>query len=264
MTRKIIEINNLHYTYPDGSRALAGITLDVFEGDSVGIIGSNGAGKSTFLLHLNGILRSNGAVRIKGMEMTDKNLPHIRSMVGLVFQDPDNQLFMPTVFDDVGFGPINMGLKKNEVETRVQSALKEVDMLAFVKKSSHHLSIGEKKRVAIATVLSMNPQILVLDEPTSNLDPKRRQELIDLLNRLSLTKIIAAHDLDLISQTCSKIALMDQGRIVALGPASNILHDETTLAILGIKTHDLISASPNALRKPPTMPIKLAEESDLD
>lgn len=240
----MVEIKNLHYTYPDGSRALAGMNLDVFEGDSLGIIGSNGAGKSTFLLHLNGILQSNGAVRVMDMDMIDKNLPSIRSLVGLVFQDPDNQLFMPTVFDDVSFGPINMGLKKSEVETRVQSALAEVDMLAFVKRSSHHLSVGEKKRVAIATVLSMNPQILVLDEPSSNLDPKHRHELIDLLNKLPLTKIIATHDLDLVSHTCTKIALMDRGRIVASGSPSDILRDEAMLAILGIKPHDLISVHP--------------------
>jgi cobalt/nickel transport system ATP-binding protein len=243
MPRKIVEIKNLHYTYPDGSRALTGINLDVFEGDSLGIIGSNGAGKSTFLLHLNGILPSNGNVRVMEMDMTDNNLPLIRSLVGLVFQDPDNQLFMPTVFDDVGFGPINMGLKKNEVEKKVQSALAEVDMLPFVKRSSHHLSVGEKKRVAIATVLSMNPRILILDEPSSNLDPKHRHEIINLLNKLPLTKIIATHDLALVSQTCTKIALMDRGRIIALGSPSDILRDEAMLNILGIKSHDLISAS---------------------
>lgn len=233
----MVEVKDLYYTYPDGSRALTGVNLDVLEGESLGIIGSNGAGKSTFLLHLNGILQTNGAVRVMDMDMTDKNLPRIRSLVGLVFQDPDNQLFMPTVFDDVGFGPINMGLRKSEVERVVQSALAEVDMLAFVKRSAHHLSVGEKKRVAIATVLSMNPQILVLDEPGSNLDPKRRNKLIDLLNTLPLTKIIATHDLDLVSHTCTKVALMDLGKIVALGEPSDILRDEATLAILGIQSH---------------------------
>ena len=235
----MVEVKDLSYTYPDGSRALTGVNLDVFEGDSLGIIGSNGVGKSTFLLHLNGILQTNGAVRVMDMDMTDKNLPRIRSLVGLVFQDPDNQLFMPTVFDDVGFGPINMGLRESEVERMVQSALAEVDMLDFVKRSAHHLSVGEKKRVAIATVLSMNPQILVLDEPGSNLDPKRRNKLIDLLNTLPLTKIIATHDLDLVSHTCTKIALMDRGKIVALGDPLDILRDETTLAILGIQSHHL-------------------------
>jgi cobalt/nickel transport system ATP-binding protein len=158
----------------------------------------------------------------------------IRSRVGLVFQDPEHQLFMPTVFDDVGFGPVNMGMKKDDVVRSVQSALEEVDMLSFAERSSHHLSVGEKKRVAIATVLSMHPQILVLDEPSSNLDPKHRRELIHLLKKLTLTKIIATHDLDLVSEICTRVAILDKGRIVAAGPASAILQDKPLLA-----RHDL-------------------------
>ena len=234
MAHNAVEIKNLNYAYPDGTQALSHLDLDVFEGEAVGLIGPNGAGKSTLLLHLNGILRTDHQIRIFGLDITDNNLPMIRSRVGLVFQDPEHQLFMPTVFDDVGFGPVNMGMKKDDVVRSVQSALEEVDMLSFAERSSHHLSVGEKKRVAIATVLSMHPQILVLDEPSSNLDPKHRRELINLLKKLPLTKIIATHDLDLVSEICTRVAILDKGRIVAVGPASAILQDKPLLA-----RHDL-------------------------
>jgi cobalt/nickel transport system ATP-binding protein len=217
LENKIICIKNLNYSYPDGTQALCDINLEIQRGESLGIIGSNGAGKSTLLLHINGILRGRGKINVLGRDLTDKNLSLIRSMVGLVFQDPDSQLFMPTVFDDVSFGPINMGMQKQDVEKSVHKALKEVDMLASIKRSSHHLSVGEKKRIAIATVLSMNPQILVLDEPSSNLDPKHRRDLIKLLNKLEMTKIIATHDLGLIEKTCSRIILMEEGKIIAGG-----------------------------------------------
>lgn len=234
MSKKVIEIKNLNYSYPDGTEALYGINLDVFEGDSVGIIGPNGAGKSTLLLHLNGILRGNSHIKVFDLEVNDKNLTQIRNKVGLVFQDPDNQLFMPTVFDDVAFGPINMLLPKTKVELSVQEALKEVDMLDYIARTSHHLSFGEKKRVSIATVLSMKPQILALDEPSSNLDPKHRRSLINLLRQLKLTKIIVTHDLDLVSQTCSRIALLDKGKIIVIDNTLDILRNKTLL-----KTHDL-------------------------
>ena len=229
MENKIIDVKNLHYSYPDGTKALCDINLEIQRGESLGIIGSNGAGKSTLLLHINGILRGRGEISVFGKDLTDKNLPLIRSMVGLVFQDPDNQLFMPTVFDDVSFGPINMGMRKQDVEKSVKKALKEVDMLASIKRSSHHLSVGEKKRIAIATVLSMNPQILVLDEPSSNLDPKHRRALIKLLNMLEMTKIIATHDLDLIGQTCSRVVLMEEGKIVSGGLCPDFLAEAATL-----------------------------------
>ncbi|MFB3924628.1 MAG: energy-coupling factor ABC transporter ATP-binding protein [Syntrophales bacterium] len=226
---RIIEINNLRYSYPDGTSALSGITLDVFEGISLGIIGSNGAGKSTLLLHLIGILKGDGFIKILGLDMTDKNLSIIRSKVGLVFQDPENQLFMPTIFDDVSFGPINMGLNKSDVEASVNRALKQVDLLSFTHRSPHHLSIGEKKRAAIATVLSMDPRILILDEPSSNLDPKHRRDLIGLLNNLTQTKIIATHDLNLVRETCSAVALMYRGKIAAQGSAQAILDNRELL-----------------------------------
>jgi cobalt/nickel transport system ATP-binding protein len=229
LENKIICIKNLHYSYPDGTKTLCDINLEIQRGESLGIIGSNGAGKSTLLLHINGILRGRGEISVFGKDLTDKNLPLIRSMVGLVFQDPDNQLFMPTVFDDVSFGPINMGMQRQDVEKSVHKALKEVDMLASIKRSSHHLSVGEKKRIAIATVLSMNPQILVLDEPSSNLDPKHRRALIKLLNMLEMTKIIATHDLDLIGQTCSRVVLMEEGKIVSGGLCPDFLAEAAIL-----------------------------------
>ena len=234
MTKKAIEIKNLNYSYPDGTKALGGIDLDVFEGESIGIIGPNGAGKSTLLLHLNGILKGDSCVRIFDLEVNDKNLARIRSRVGVVFQDPDNQLFMPTVFDDVAFGPINMSLSKGAVEASVNAALEEVDMISSIKRSSHHLSFGEKKRVSIATVLSMEPQILALDEPSSNLDPKHRRNLINFLQGLRLTKIVVTHDLDLVAQTCSRVALLDSGKIVVTGNTLDILRNKPLL-----ETHDL-------------------------
>jgi cobalt/nickel transport system ATP-binding protein len=226
---KIISIKNLHYSYPDGTRALNDINLEIQQSESLGIVGSNGAGKSTLLFHFNGILHGSGEINILGEELTDKSLSRIRSAVGLVFQDPDSQLFMPTVFDDVSFGPINMGLSGLAVEKSVRLALEEVDMLKAIRRSSHHLSVGEKKRIAIATVLSMNPRILVMDEPSSNLDPGHRRELIKLLNKLEITKIIATHDLDLIAQTCSRVVLMKEGKIVSGGLCPDFLDEAAAL-----------------------------------
>lgn len=225
MEDNIIKIESLDYAYPDGTRALTDINLDIQRGECLGIVGSNGAGKSTLLLHFNGILRGSGKISIGGLNMTDENIAAIRRMVGLVFQDPDSQLFMPTVFDDVGFGPINMNMKKKEVDEAVHMALAEVDMLPNISRSSHHLSVGEKKRIAIATVLSMKPQIMVMDEPSSNLDPKHRRELIKLLNKLDMTKIIAAHDFELIEQTCSRVVLMEDGKIISGGLCPDYLKE---------------------------------------
>lgn len=215
MQDKAIEIKNLNYTYPDGTVALRNINLDIFSGETVGIIGPNGAGKTTLLLHLNGILRGEGKVKILDLEMEDKNLPLVRSKLGLVFQDPENQLFMPTVFDDISFGPINMMLSAEEVEARVNQALEEVGMSGAAKRPSHHLSFGEKKKVSIATVLSMQPQILVLDEPTSNLDPKARRGIINLLKNIGQTKVIASHDLEMLAELCSQFIFLDKGTILA-------------------------------------------------
>lgn len=219
----MIEIENLTYTYPDGTRALDAVKLRVNKKERLAVIGSNGAGKSTLLLQLNGILRGTGEIRIQGLDMTDRNLPEIRRMVGLVFQDPEDQLFMPTVREDVAFGPANMGLSKIDVARAVERALAVVGMSNYESRSAHHLSLGERKKISIATVLAMHPQLLVFDEPTSNLDPKSRRELIKLMNALEATKIIATHDLDLVDQTCDRVIWMDKGRIIRDGDREDVL-----------------------------------------
>ncbi len=189
MTDKAVEINGLSYTYPDGQCGLKDIDLTIYCGESVALIGPNGAGKSTLLLHLNGILRgNNSAVKVLGLPVEDKNIREIRKKVGMVFQDPEDQLFSLNVFEDVAFGPVNMGYPQEEVGRRVKQALQKVGMQGYEKRSSHHLSIGEKKRVAIATVLSLDPEILALDEPTSSLDPRGKWALIDFLKELKITK----------------------------------------------------------------------------
>lgn len=229
-----IIIRDLHFAYPDGTAALRGADLEVAAGESLGIIGCNGAGKSTLLLHLNGILQGSTPVKILGDYIAEKTLSRIRSRVGMIFQDPDNQLFMPTVAEDVGFGPLNMGMARKDAARAVNCALAQVDMLGFEERSPQHLSIGEKKRVAIATVLSMSPEILVLDEPSSNLDPRHRRELINLLNSLRMTKIISTHDLGFVRDTCTRIAVMEKGRISATGGIDEILDNKVLLEAAGI------------------------------
>lgn len=220
----LIEIKDLSYAYPDGTVALKNLSLTLEAGESLGLIGPNSAGKSTLLLHLNGLLlNEKNHIFIDNIKLGKNNLPVIRGLVGLVFQDPQHQLFMPTVFDDVAFGPINMGLPKVEVIAAVDAALTLVDMPSARHRSSHHLSYGEQKRIALATVLSMNPRILALDEPSSNLDPRHRWELINFLKNLKITKVIATHDLELVRELCTKVAVLNQGEIKAFGPASDIL-----------------------------------------
>ena len=226
--KKIIEISDLGYTYPDGKIALENVDLDISEGESVGIVGANGAGKTTLILHINGIIRENhgGCIKIIDMEMNDKNVRKIRSKIGLVFQNPEDQLFSPTVFDDVSFGPLNMKLHADEVIKRTTEALDMVEMSGFENRSSHHLSEGEKKRISIATVLSMNPEILVLDEPTSNLDPKHRRELIDLLKKIRKTIVIVSHDLEAVLELCDRTVLMNKGTIVKDDKTMEIMRDK--------------------------------------
>lgn len=224
-----ISITDLSYTYHDGTPALKGVSLDISRGESIGVIGPNGAGKTTLLLHLNGILMSeNGKVKILGKETRKENLKGIRRDVGLVFQDPDDQLFMPTVFDDVAFGPINMGCAQEEVRERVAQALEWVGMEGCEQRSPQHLSIGEKRRIAIATILSMSPQILVIDEPTANLDPRAKWELTVLLRGLSMTRIVASHDLEMVAALCERTIVLDNGKIVA-DDATPIIMSNTVL-----------------------------------
>lgn len=212
---KALEIRGLRYSYPDGSAALKGIDLDVYEKECVALIGPNGAGKSTLIMHLNGLLSpDSGSVKIFGEELNGKNRAELRRMLNIVFEDPDSQLFSPTVFDDVAFGPLNMGLSKDEVSARVREALANVGMSGFESRSPHHLSFGEKKRVSIATVLSMRPRIMVLDEPTLGLDPWGRKDFVGLLKELKKDKtlIISTHDLGLL-KLCDNAYLLKDGKV---------------------------------------------------
>jgi cobalt/nickel transport system ATP-binding protein len=230
-----LHVTDLHFRYPDGHQALFGVTLSIAPGEKVALVGPNGAGKSTLMLHFNGILQGQGEVRVCGVPLTPSSLGQIRASVGLVFQDPDDQLFSPTVFDDVAFGPLHMGLPAAEVRRRVSEALDAVGMGAYAQRMSHHLSVGEKKRIAIATVLSMDPEILVLDEPTAGLDPRARRGLINLLRTLPQTIIASTHDLHFVNDLFPRTVVMDQGRIVADGPTAALLADEGLLESHGLE-----------------------------
>ena len=231
----VLVIDDLHFSYPDGHQALHGISLNLRDGDKVALVGPNGAGKSTLMLHLNGILAGEGQVNIGGLRVEPDNLPAIRAMVGLVFQAPDDQLFSPTVFEDVAFGPLHMGLPENEVLKRVDEALEMVDMSEYRERLSHHLSAGEKKRIAIATVLSMRPQILVLDEPSAGLDPRARRRLINLLRDLPITMLVASHDLLMVRELFPRMVIMDEGKIVADGLTTELMSDEALLEAHGLE-----------------------------
>jgi cobalt/nickel transport system ATP-binding protein len=233
--RPAIELNALSFSYPDDREALADIELTIREGEKVALIGPNGAGKSTLLLHLNGILRGQGSVKIMGTEVGDGNLGLIRSQVGLVFQHPDDQLFSPTVFEDVAFGPLHMDLDEKEVHQRVGWALAQVGMDGFEDRISHHLSIGEKKRIAIATVLAMQPAILALDEPSGELDPRARRGLILLLRELPQTILFATHDMRLVEELSTRTVILDEGRVVADGRTTQLLRDAELLYRHGLE-----------------------------
>ena len=231
----VISVHDLHFSYHDHHAALRGVSFDLCEGDKVALVGPNGAGKSTLMLHLNGILNGQGDVTVGNARISRDNLPAIRAMVGLVFQNPDDQLFSPTVFEDVAFGPLHMGLPKDEVLTRVESALNAVMMSDYRERMSHHLSVGEKKRIAIATVLSMNPQILVLDEPSAGLDPRARRTLINLLRELPITMLVSTHDMKLVDELFPRTIVMDEGLIVADGKTKEILANEKFLNEHGLE-----------------------------
>lgn len=232
---KIIEIRNLNFSYPDDTKTLENISMDVYEGETIGIIGPNGAGKSTLLLHLNGLLDGNGKVKIFDKTLSKENIALIRQKVGLVFQDPQDQLFMPTAYEDVAFGPENLGLPKEEIDRKVNFALEEVGLLDKKNHISYHLSLGEQKRLSIATVLSMSPEVLVLDEPNSNLDPASRRHLINLLKNLKVTKVIATHDMEMALEICSRIILLDRGKIISEGETRKILSNKSLLESHGLE-----------------------------
>jgi cobalt/nickel transport system ATP-binding protein len=226
-----VHVQGLVYSYPDGSPALGGVDLDITAGERVAVLGPNGAGKTTLILHLNGILLPQaGEVAIGGLPVTKANFKEIRRRVGVVFQDPDDQLFMPTVRDDVAFGPANLGLAGDAVEARVRAALDAVGMDGAGGRPPHHLSFGQRRRVALATVLAMDPQILVLDEPTSNLDPAARRDLADILVTLPVTAIIVTHDLPYALELCARSVILNDGVIVADGPTAEILGDAELMA----------------------------------
>ncbi|MFH1612920.1 MAG: ABC transporter ATP-binding protein [bacterium] len=227
--KKVIEIKNLSYAYPNGKFAIKNINLDIFENESIGIIGPNGAGKTTLLLHLNGILQGKGQIKILDMEMHKKNLNNIRSKVGIVFQNPDDHLFSLNVFDDVSFGPLNMKLPHDTVIKRTKEALTQVKMEGFENHFSYHLSFGEKKRISLATILAMKPKILILDEPTSNLDPQLRKQLIDLLKKNKTTMIIASHDLEMVLELCQRVIVLNQGKIIIDGKTTTIMKDKNIM-----------------------------------
>jgi cobalt/nickel transport system ATP-binding protein len=232
---EIVSVRDLHFAYHDGHAALRGVSFALCEGDKAALVGPNGAGKSTLMLQLNGILSGRGEITIGTLRLERETLPVIRAMVGLVFQNPDDQLFSPTVFEDVAFGPLHMGLPEEEVVRRVDAALESVRMTAYRDRLSHHLSVGEKKRVAIATVLSMSPSVLILDEPSAGLDPRARRTLINLLRDLPIAMLVSTHDMRLVEELFARTIVMDEGLIVADGATKDILADEEFLNAHGLE-----------------------------
>jgi len=231
MSHHLVAVKDLHFSYPDGTPALDGVTFTLHHGEAVGLVGGNGAGKSTLLLHLAGVLAPrSGEVRVGDWPVTPGTLREVRRSVGLVFQDPDDQLFMPTVEDDVAFGPRQLGLDEREVEARVQDALARVGAIHLRRRAPHRLSGGEKRAAAIAAVLAMAPSVLVLDEPSSNLDPAARRALIGQLRAFEHTKIVASHDLDLVLEVCQRTIVLAGGKVAADGPTAEVLSDDALLA----------------------------------
>ena len=242
-----IAVNDAHFTYPDGHSVLKGLTANIKFGEKVALIGPNGAGKSTFMGLLNGVVMpTSGSVSIAGLEISKENLTEIRRKIGIVFQDPDDQLFCPTVFDDVAFGPLNLGLPKEVIEARVEEALALVGLEGFQERSSFHLSFGERKRLALATVLSYQPDILVFDEPSTNMDPLNRRKLIDWLRGSDKTILLCTHDLDIALEVCDRCLLLADGQIIKEGQASHVLYDRELLESnnlelpLALMTHEML------------------------
>lgn len=227
MTTPVLDVRGLAYAYPDGHQALFGVDLHVHRGERVALLGPNGAGKTTLVLHLNGILTpGRGVVAVSGLQVEKPNLAEVRRRVGVVFQDPDDQLFLGTVRQDVAFGPANLGLRGAALDARVMHALDLVGMADFVDRPPHHLSFGQRRRVAVATVLAMEPEILVLDEPSSNLDPASRRELADILRSLDVTVLMVTHDLPYALELCPRSVVLSDGVVVADGPTFDLLTDQ--------------------------------------
>lgn len=244
MSHHRVDVIDLHFSYPGSSDAVRGISFHITHGESVALVGANGAGKSTLLMLMNGCLfPTRGQVRIGDVPVTRETLPDIRRAVGTVFQDPDDQLFMPTVEEDVAFGPIQRGLPKEEVERHVREALEQVGMLHLRTRAPYRLSAGEKRAVAIATVLAMTPDVLLMDEPSSFLDPRGRRKLIDWLQTFTHTKIIATHDLEMAVEVCPRVIILDSGTIVADGPTDHILDDEPLMQAHGLERPHILRHS---------------------
>jgi cobalt/nickel transport system ATP-binding protein len=227
----VLALDRVAFAYPDGHQALFGVDLTIERGERVALLGPNGAGKTTLVLHCNGVLTAGaGSVRVGGLPVAREHLPEVRRRTGIVFQDPDDQLFMPTVRDDVAFGPHNFGVRGDELDARVHEALVSVGMEEFVDRTPHHLSFGQRRRVAVATVLACRPQLLVLDEPSSNLDPASRRELAGIIRSLDTTLLMVTHDLLYALELCPRSVVIDDGVIVADGPTDDILSDRALMA----------------------------------
>ena len=231
----VLSVKDLHFSYPDGQKALRGLSFEMSPGEKVALVGPNGSGKSTLMLNMIGILHGEGQRQVAGLTLTEDNLPQIRARVGLVFQNPDDQLFSPTVFEDVAFGPLHMGYSEDKTRQRVAEALAMVGMSEYAERLSYHLSVGEKKRVAIATVLSMDPNVIILDEPSAGLDPKARRILINLLRDLPQSLLVATHDMLLVRELLPRTIILDKGQVVADGDTQTLLGDAELLASHGLE-----------------------------
>lgn len=219
----VISVRNLHFQYEDGTVALAGVDFELFPDETVAVFGANGSGKTTFVLHLNGLLEGRGVIEVGGLPVTKDTLKQVRQKIGLVFQDPDDQLFMPSVLEDVAFGPLNLGLAPDEAAARARAALDQVGMLDSQNKAPYHLSAGQKKRVAIAGVLAMDPEVLVLDEPTTYLDPPALRALTLLLRGLPQSKLVVTHDIEFARSVATRAVFFEKGRIVGQGPVERVV-----------------------------------------
>ncbi len=230
----LLEVGDLHYRYSDGTVALRGANLRIARGEKAGLVGPNGSGKSTLLMCLSGLFNGEGIVRIEGVPVSGARSPEVRGRIGLIFQNPDDQLFMPTLADDLAFGPINLGLDAAEVRARVREAATAMGLADMLDRPPHHLSMGQKRNAAIATVLAMRPAILLMDEPSSNLDPRSRRRLIEVLQELDSTMLIASHDLALVERICSRVLVIDNGTIAADGAAGSILGNAALMERYGL------------------------------
>ena len=226
---RAVSLENVHYVYPDRTKAINGITIRINKGEKVSFIGPNAAGKSTLIMLLNGVLRGEGDIRIFGTKIGDNSDRKIKSMIGIVFQNPDDQLFCPSIYEDVAFGPLNFGIPKEEIERRVRNALNEVGLQGYEKRSSLHLSFGEKKLVSIATILSSDPEIIALDEPTSNLDSYHRRKIINWIKKSNRTVLIATHDLDMVADTAERAIILRDGVVTRDGKVEDLLRDQILL-----------------------------------